>query len=106
MFNPRQYGIAQGSLIAKSIHQEDLQCNESSVNNRRKPLPPKVASVNAFGRGRGRGGRGVGRGGRGFATRGMNSHRGGGGGGGGGNFGMFYMRFFEFMTTEKWCVWY
>ncbi|XP_006462238.1 hypothetical protein AGABI2DRAFT_179080 [Agaricus bisporus var. bisporus H97] len=87
MFNPRQYGIAQGSLIAKSIHQEDLQCNESSVNNRRKPLPPKVASANAFGRGRGRGGRGVGRGGRGFATRGMNSHRGGGGGGGGvGNF--------------------
>lgn len=58
MFNPRQYGAATNSFIAKSIHQEDLQCNET-INDRRQSLPPRIASTapapirRGVGRGRG-----------------------------------------------------
>jgi hypothetical protein len=81
MFNPRLYGVAQGSLIAKSIHQEDLQCNESSVRGRRKALPPKIASATPKTFPPGRGGRGGWRGGRGFVR---------GRGGGSGHFGVLF----------------
>lgn len=62
MFNLRQYGTAQTSAITKTLHQEDLQPNESANNNRRQLLPPRVAPTAPMGarRSNGRKGRDTG----------------------------------------------
>ncbi|KAF9451169.1 hypothetical protein P691DRAFT_773365 [Macrolepiota fuliginosa MF-IS2] len=69
MFNPRQYGTTQASAIAKRVHQEDLQPNESA-NSRRQTLPPKIAPTMPMSMRRGDGYSGTG----GPAARGIPGH--------------------------------
>lgn len=47
MFNLRQYGTAQKSALAKTVHPEDLQPNEAANSRRRQSLPPTITSTTA-----------------------------------------------------------